>query len=506
VIPAIDPGVGLKEERPATRMPQSESPAFARALRSATDPERPATERSVEHDRPSSDQRARRRYGETSRDAERARDRDPTRPTHKAEGKAADKADRTDGKSADRSADKTQDDKDKTKGQQADKDGSGKDLRAAAQQAGNPALQAADTPKEPLQDAAQQPGIAGLVLKDKTPGHKFNVPDDATPITAQIGAAAYRMGAHGKGEAAQAEANGVVLPGSVQDQLMGEGIHDAKLATMKKVEEPVVQVKTQAPFAALADAVQPSQASKADKPNGLSYKEQIALQTAQARNEVLSRLAAGGLMGDGSASDKGLSQGGSDSLRQQMQLHGLLARDARLHTLQPTSPNAPQTQVTGMGMPVNSVTLTQLHEAPHDDAVQQHVIDRVATEARWMITNNRQEVSLRLSPEHLGNLHMKVEHENGIFHIHLTVDNTAAKHLLESNLQDLRGRLVGDHPGGQFTFNVDVRQGHEQPSLYARANHTAPGGIGGVAAALDQAPAPGLAGRVLGQSGLSIYV
>jgi hypothetical protein len=52
---------------------------------------------------------------------------------------------------------------------------------------------------------------------------------------------------------------------------------------------------------------------------------------------------------------------------------------------------------------------------------------------------------------------------------------------------------------------VDVRQGNEQPSLYARAQRPAPAGIGRVGA-LEQAPAPGMAGRTIAQSGLSIYV
>jgi hypothetical protein len=85
------------------------------------------------------------------------------------------------------------------------------------------------------------------------------------------------------------------------------------------------------------------------------------------------------------------------------------------------------------------------------------------------------------------------------------VDNLSAKHLLESNLQDLRNRLASEHPGGEFQFNVDVRQGNEQPSLYARAQRPAPAGIGRVGA-LEQAPAPGMAGRTIAQSGLSIYV
>jgi flagellar hook-length control protein FliK len=518
VIPAIDPGIGLKEDRPAPRVPASENPAFSQVLHRTRDPEQPQQERSVRDEHPPGDQRARKAYGEQSRAADRARRRESS---HGAQSADRDRQDTSDDKNtaADRSADKAADKAASTatgkagaKGKAAgkaegDEKGAkgkpGDELNAAAQQAGNPALQLAAAAANPLQAEAVQPGTEALAFTDLAPDNRFGLPEDGKPIGEQIGDAAYRLGPHSAEEAALADANGIVLPGSLKAKLAAEGVKDAKQAALKQVEQPWVQIKTQAPFATAADALLPSKAGKGETKDGLSYKEQIALQTAQARNDVLSRLAASSLTGD-TGGDKGLGHNASDSLRQQLQFQGLLARDARVHTLQPTSPNAPQTTVAGLVAPA-STQLDPLRHTPNDEAAQQRTIEHVATEARWLINNNRQEVTLRLSPEHLGSLHMKVQHEDGVFQVHLTVDTAAAKHLLESNLQDLRNRLVAQHPGGEFLFNVDVRHGNDQPSLYSRAARTEPIGIGH-RATLDEAPVPGMAGRVLAQSGLSIYV
>jgi hypothetical protein len=102
-------------------------------------------------------------------------------------------------------------------------------------------------------------------------------------------------------------------------------------------------------------------------------------------------------------------------------------------------------------------------------------------------------------------LQLKVLHRDGQYRVELLVENQAARHLLESSLQDLRNRLASEHPGGEFLFNVDVRQGQDQPGLYARPQHDGPA-IGLRAEALEDTPAPGLAGRVIGQGSLNIYV
>ena len=484
MIPAIDPGIGLKDDRPEPKASRSENPAFHLALKRAGGAAEKSSGRSIADARAAGDSRARREYAEAADETQRAAD--------QRAREAASTRNANSNRKADRPAEARR-----------EGDEPAGDLEQAARQAANPlqpsaAAQAAEPGAE-----GDDPALAGTVLEAVEQPALFGVPDDATPITAQIGTAAYRLGAHGKGEAQLAEAQGLILPGSTAAEMLGQGVRDVKQATLQEAEGDDPTLPRPAPAeAALADetdVLQLSQHARTQEQRGLSHKDQIALQTAQARNEVLARLTAAG----GETATDG--QGHPDALRQHLQLQGLLARNARAHALEPAAPGAPPSQVAGTLPAANSADLTQVFETPQDDAVEQRVLERVANEARWMLRNDRQEVTLRLHPEHLGSLHMKVQHKDGVFTVQLTVDNLSAKHLLESNLQDLRNRLAGEHPGGEFQFNVDVRQGNEQPSLYARAQRPAPAGIGRVGA-LEQAPAPGMAGRTIAQSGLSIYV
>ena len=149
--------------------------------------------------------------------------------------------------------------------------------------------------------------------------------------------------------------------------------------------------------------------------------------------------------------------------------------------------------------------LTQIFQTPTDDAVEQRVIERVAQELRWMLTNERNQVTLKLHPEHLGDLHMKVVQKDGVIKVDLTVDNLAAKQLLESNLDDLRSRLAEESQGNSFMFNVDVRKGREKPGLQSQPSRITENG-NRAADSLQAATEPGLSRRVPGHTGLSIYV
>jgi flagellar hook-length control protein FliK len=503
VIPAIDPGIGLKEDRPAPRVPQTENPGFSHVLHRTVGASEKASQRSLDEARAPGDNRARRAYGREPDAADKAADHPPDKPAEKTAGQTASQAAGKTGHKTGATGEAHPQRKAAHPDEQEQEPGANEaagDLNAAAQQVGNPQMQATPPGQESLGDVVD-PKVASLALESVDTGQHVGGPNDATPITAEIGSAAYRLGPHGKGEAALAEARGLILPDSVQEQMLGQGVRDVKQATFQKPQPSDLPAPAIGAVASETDILQPADKHAAKESKGLSYREQIALQTAQARNDVLSRLAATG----GETAGGGVNPGASDALRHHMQLQGLLARDARQHVLEPANPNAPPTVLAGAVPAANSVDLTQVYETPHDDAVQHRVVERVASEAHWMISNDRQEVTIRLSPEHLGNLHMKVLHKDGVFNVHLTVDNLTAKHLLESNLQDLRNRLVGDHPGGEFLFNVDVRHGNEQPSLYARRDRPAPAGVGRVGA-LEEAPAPGMAGRVLGHSGLSIYV
>lgn len=514
MIPAIDPGLGLTEDRP---LPKPSSPgsagfssAFERARGTAS---RDEARKPLSETRPAHDSRAREAYGKSSRAAEKesAKRREGSRiVAHEAREAPPKTSDQDNAKDAEEAAGTGKAAQAHRSGKaqakdEAAKDGAAKDdaaqndaadLEAASQAASNPALQATSLPEESLSDVAADPAIESLTLQAVNPEQRQGVADDATPITAQIGAAAYRLAQHGKDEAKLAEGRGIVLPDGTQEQMLGEGVRDVRFVALQKGKEGATDPELEGKLADEKKLVEPSKVARDERARDLSYREQIALQTAQSRNDVLARLSA----------DAGQAEaaGAGDALRRHMQLQGLLAHTARTHAVEATSPNAPATVAAGAGVPAGSVNLQQVYETPNDDAVQHRVLERVANEARWLIRNDRQEVTFRMSPEHLGALHMKVMHHDGQFRVDLTVDNLAAKHLLESNLQDLRNRLLADNPGGEFLFNVDVRQGNQQPSLHSRPERMAPRAVGRIEG-LEQSPAPGLAGRVIGQSGLSIY-
>jgi len=64
--------------------------------------------------------------------------------------------------------------------------------------------------------------------------------------------------------------------------------------------------------------------------------------------------------------------------------------------------------------------------------------------------------------------------------------------------------LAGDDQTGTFMFNVDVRQGNDQPSLESRfATAPVPGEL--APGSLEAEAETGTRSRVLGHSGLSIY-
>lgn len=549
MIPAIDPGIGLKEDGPAPRVSQSGSPAFSKALKQASGAHPTEHSRTIDDARAAGDARARREYGKAADEARSAREADAARSARRsaddaraarragragraddarrtdksARGDEPDKPGRSDEPEQGRTADASRsdgssqagkpgeakakrqpgDEADAPQGQDGQQNAQG-ELQAAATQSVNAAVQPAAGDAATVAGTTDPAALSGLALKNAgaQQGQAAKGPADATPINAQIGTAAYRLGVHGNTEAELAQQQGITLPGSPQAAVQGGGVHDVKLATMQPVAMDDVAPHLERPQADARQVLHPADPNLKDA-KGLSHKEQIALQTAQVRNEVLSRLAAGS--GAETAGGAGTGPGAGDALRQQLQFSGLLARNAQSHTGDHTSANAPPTVPAGIGTPATSADLSQVYETPQDEAVQHRVVDRVAHEARWLIRSDRQEVTFRLSPEHLGSLHMKVQHKDGVFRVDLTVDNHAAKHLLESNLQDLRNRLVAEQGGGEFLFNVDVRQGHEQPNLYARPHDTGPGGIAR-ADGIEPAPSPGLAGRSIGQSGLSIYV
>ncbi len=481
MIPAFDPGVGFKDDKPIS--PQSRSPsgnpAFATALQRAGGDAPPTRSNVPGASDPPGDPRSRAQYARAADAAERADAKASTKPTGEAAAAAED-------------------------GQPA---ASG-ELDEAAQRTDNPHLQPTATVKAGLVDEADAAAVEALALQAVDEGGESATLEDTTPIAAQIGAAAWRLGPHSKTEAQAAQAAGQVLPGSAQAELQAaSGVAQARQTALAETEPPAIQIDPDAPGVEEADLLQLSAAGKGKaKAAGLSSREEVELQTAQARNEVLGRLANG--------SEAALGQEANltgNALRQQLQLQGLLLRNARSQGAEGQFSNALDAAgvngvngTDGVSLVPGGPEFAQAFEASADDVVRPRVLERVANEARWLINNDRQEVTFRLNPEHLGSVHMKVVQKDGVFRVEMLVDNLVAKQMLESDLNNLRERLQGDNPGSEFMFNVDVRKGNEQSEFLARADPTRRADASGTEP-LEEAAAVPLTGRVLGQGGVSIY-
>lgn len=96
------------------------------------------------------------------------------------------------------------------------------------------------------------------------------------------------------------------------------------------------------------------------------------------------------------------------------------------------------------------------------EAPEQSFVERVAQEVRWLIQQNRNEATIRLHPDHLGAMRIKVVQTGGTLTIEMTVDNPQARSVIESQLAELLEHLdLEDLGAEQFSFNVNVQQGGE---------------------------------------------
>jgi hypothetical protein len=144
------------------------------------------------------------------------------------------------------------------------------------------------------------------------------------------------------------------------------------------------------------------------------------------------------------------------------------------------------------------------------DRSEHPLMERVAQEVRWLIRNNRSEATIRLEPDHLGSMRIKVVHTDGTLRIEMTVDNQQARHLIESRMSDLQQRLNLQELGAeQFAFHVNVQERggwdvFQQAAHTARAMPYLPASREPVAA--EVAMPAGLSRPIWGRAGVGIYV
>jgi flagellar hook-length control protein FliK len=346
-----------------------------------------------------------------------------------------------------------------------------------------------DEPPSPTKQA-EAVDVPAKALERSEEEHDPAEPTVRTSMMAQTGAAAYRLSPHGGAEQQFAETAGAIplgeslAPGKSLGGEAGKLENTVLFAKPEATAEAPVQANLEkgsglqvgdTKLLTPVDILNLSRETAEAEPQfGESLKSEAELELAQARNEVMMRLgkqAAGGTQG---------SPG------------------------QPATPAAPAVTVPGFlmaGRPldINPAGAGVLQRAEEEGAIPsllpttgaaravtalgedatasraEQIIDRIVQQARWVIRNNRTEVTFRLQPEHLGEVHLKVIQADGQVRVDMTVDNLGVKQLVESRINDLQNRLQDQQlASGQFEFNVDVRQGDGFRQAHDFALSTAP--------------------------------
>ena len=189
------------------------------------------------------------------------------------------------------------------------------------------------------------------------------------------------------------------------------------------------------------------------------------LETAQGRNDLLARLGQplnGTMPPDVAAAlAKGMGQGGKGDAKPKQ------APTTASTALKNAVPKAP---IPGLTLPATGAAAAQQLAQQPAEVHRAQVMERIVQQARWVIRNNRNEVTFKLSPEHLGDIHLKVTQMEGMLKVDMTVESLAVKRMVESQLDDLQLRLQDENlTSDEFSFNVDVRQGDDSKSSQAFA-------------------------------------
>jgi len=284
--------------------------------------------------------------------------------------------------------------------------------------------------------------------------------EQASSIQEQIGMTAYRLSPHGKGESGvtgnAAEAGAGAMNAAMDPDGAGLATSAATAFAMAKEVDPDPNAKGASPE--LKAAVEDGQQIQQEDVQSKALR-QFNLDAALSRDRMMQQVAAAQTASTEAAKVFGEAERGK------LHLNGLLARNLRTLSGELKSPGnltgalaAPGTMP---GATASAAMAGMIYDTPMGEPAQARMIDQIAHQASWVIENNRQQVSFRLSPEHLGDLHLKVSREDGVFRVDMQVDSLMAKQIIESNLHELKEQLMGEHSGGEFLFNVDVQQGDD---------------------------------------------
>ena len=371
------------------------------------------------------------------------------------------------------------------------------------------ALRKAEPAPEPeAKDAADPDAPAGAL--GFTDGGRQGPGEAGRPAVAvQLGAAAYRLSPHGNGEAAFAEAAGGFIPpaGEKPGQSLPVSAQLLEDAAILQAVDPATLAEESPTKPLNAIDVLNLSRKPTGKPGLLAEGELEAegSDAAKFRNDMLERLGRP-IEPNGTAqgSNQMLAAALKDSARARPEHQAPGPESVKV--LQPTATDA---GAAPLGAPQqNSTSPTSVFGAAEPKVSQEQLLDRIVQQARWLIRNNRSEVTLKLHPERLGELKIKIRQDDVSLRVEMTVDNVGVKRLIEAHLNDLQTQLQSENlAGGNLIFNVDVRQegGFHRPPETAGIPSGEVGRAKGRETELEQTPASRLSRPLWGRFGVGIY-
>ncbi|MDH4121331.1 MAG: flagellar hook-length control protein FliK [Deltaproteobacteria bacterium] len=137
-----------------------------------------------------------------------------------------------------------------------------------------------------------------------------------------------------------------------------------------------------------------------------------------------------------------------------------------------------------------------------------NLVDRLVQDVRWSLANNQKEVLVRLNPENLGHMEVKVSQKKGKdISVELSVENNLSRQMVESRLIELRQRLEAEgYTNPEVTVRSDLnRQGGWEGSRQFSQNQGQTQGLGGMfqQPAMEQVVQP--TRPTWGNSGVGLY-
>jgi flagellar hook-length control protein FliK len=347
------------------------------------------------------------------------------------------------------------------------------------------------TPSLPQPQSAQQ--LAGNEPRE---GQVLGVPQtDATlaqgytpsgkvgsTIQASLGRAAYNLSPHGVGEPGQpvnkayAATAGAIAATALQPA--DPNLQAPQLDTHVVSVQEMVQLSNAARASMVAnqDVGVKTSADTGESKHDLGRAD---TDPAQARNQILAQIggAAGGVaavQAQGAKSNAG--QGDSSSLGTKSQSSQFTKEVKPVSVDSTGTPVSPSAAGLAAGTTtVGAAQMTRDGQSVQDgnQKLDPTLLNKIVQESRWMIRAGQSEVTIKLQPEHLGEMKLRVTHKDGDLTVQMTVDSTATKHLLDASLKDLRQQLQSENLAqGSLMLNVDVRQGGDSGSFAGFAKHS----------------------------------